>query len=104
MKWEHSGFNVGWKERKIEAGDRKNLEGLLTYMERPAVSLRRLRYREDGMVHYQGTRFHPRLGIDHQILPPIEFLASWSLMSRSNMRSRSASTAPSPPPSEGRPA
>jgi len=75
MKWEHSGFNVGWKERKIEAGDRKNLEGLLTYMERPAVSLRRLRYREDGMVHYQGTRFHPRLGIDHQILPPIEFLA-----------------------------
>ena len=44
-------------------------------MERPAVSLRRLRYRDDGMVPYQGTRFHPRLGIDHQLLPPIEFLA-----------------------------
>ena len=27
------------------------------------------------MVHYQGTRFNPRLGIDHQLLTPIEFLA-----------------------------
>ena len=71
--WEHSGFNVGW-ERKLEAHDRKGLEGLLSYMERPAVSLRRLRYREDGMVHYQGTRFHPRLGINHQLLPPLDFL------------------------------
>src|SRR5882672_9435806 len=44
-------------------------------MERPAVSLRRLRYREDGMVHYQGTRVHPRLGIDHQLVTPVEFLA-----------------------------
>ena len=98
--WEHSGFHVGWRERKIEADDqrehlgawglsvwtipsgalevragRKGLEGLLSYMERPAVSLRRLQYRDDGMVHYQGTRFHPRLGIDHQLLPPLDFLA-----------------------------
>jgi hypothetical protein len=77
--WENSGFSVGWRERRIEADDRKNLEGLLTYiltyMERPAVSLRRLRYREDAMVHYQGTRFHPRLGIDHQLLHPVDFLA-----------------------------
>jgi hypothetical protein len=73
--WRHSGFHTGWQERKIDAGDRKNLEGLLTYMERPAVSLRRLRYRDDGMVHYQGTRFNPRLRLDHQLLTPIEFLA-----------------------------
>jgi hypothetical protein len=39
------------------------------------VSLRRLTYRPDGMVHYQGTRFHPRLGIDHQLLSALEFLA-----------------------------
>jgi hypothetical protein len=73
--WEHSGFHVGWRERKIEAQDRAGLERLLSYIERPAVSLRRLRYRDDGMVHYQGTRFHPRLGIDHQLLPPVEFMA-----------------------------
>jgi hypothetical protein len=40
------------------------------------VSLRRLTYRpEEGLVHYQGTRLHPRLGIDHQLLPPVDFLA-----------------------------
>jgi hypothetical protein len=72
--WDHSGFSVNW-ERKFEAEDRKGLEGLLSYMERPAVSLRRLRYREDGMVHYQGTRAHPRLSIDHQLVTPVEFLA-----------------------------
>jgi hypothetical protein len=72
--WDHSGFSVGW-DRKLETEDRKGLEGLLTYIERPAVSLRRLRYRDDGMVHYQGSRVHPRLGIDHQLLPPVEFLA-----------------------------
>jgi hypothetical protein len=44
-------------------------------MERPVVSLRRLTYRPDGMVHYQGTKFHPRLGIDHQLVTPVEFLA-----------------------------
>ena len=27
------------------------------------------------MVHYQGTRFRPRLGLDHQLLAPVEFLA-----------------------------
>ena len=26
-------------------------------------------------VHYQGTKLHPRLGIDHQVLTPLEFLA-----------------------------
>ena len=72
--WEHSGFAVN-SERKLEADDRPGLEGLLSYMERPAVSLRRLTYRTDGMVHYQGTRLHPRLGIDHQFLTPVEFLA-----------------------------
>jgi hypothetical protein len=73
--WEHSGFAVNF-DRKIEAHDRKGLEGLLSYMERAPVSLRRLTYRPDeGMVHYQGTRFHPRLGTDHQLLPAIDFLA-----------------------------
>ncbi len=72
--WEHSGFAVHC-ERKLEADDRKGLEGLLSYLERPAVSLRRLQYRKDGMVHYQGTKFHPRLGIDHQLVTPVEFLA-----------------------------
>ncbi|MGH9363354.1 MAG: transposase zinc-binding domain-containing protein [Thermoanaerobaculia bacterium] len=74
--WEHSGFAVN-SERKIEAYDRKGLEGLLSYMERAPVSLRRLTYRQDeGLVHYQGTRFHPRLGRDHQLLPAMDFLAS----------------------------
>ena len=97
--WEHSGFNLGW-DRKLEADDRrehlgicslsfwtnhsgalevragrKGLQGLLSYMERAPVSLRRLRYLDDGMVHYQGTQVHPRLGIDHQLLSPVEFLA-----------------------------
>ena len=73
--WEHSGFAVNF-ERKIEACDRKGLEGLLSYMERAPVSLRRLTYRpENGTVHYQGTRFHPRLGRDHQLLPALDFLA-----------------------------
>jgi hypothetical protein len=72
--WGHSGFNLNW-DRRIEAEDRPGLEGLLCYMERPAVSIRRLTYRSDGMVHYQGTKFHPRLGIDHQLVTPVEFLA-----------------------------
>ena len=61
MSWEHSGFQADWR-RRIDADDRDGLERLLSYMERPAVSLRRLTYRDDGMVHYQGTQFHPRLG------------------------------------------
>ncbi len=75
--WKHSGFNVGWRERKLEADDRQGLQGLLSYMERVPVSLRRLRYRDqDGLVQYQGTRVHPRLGVDHQILEPVEALAT----------------------------
>ena len=73
-RWPHSGFHLNW-ERKIEAEDRKELEGLLDYMERAPVSLRRLTYQDDGMVHYQGTKYHPRLGTDHQLLPALEFLA-----------------------------
>lgn len=73
--WEHSGFNVGW-ERKLERDDRHGLQGLLSYMERAPVSLKRLTYRDDGMVHYQGTKMHPRLGVDHQLLPPVDFLAA----------------------------
>jgi len=72
--WPHSGFQVN-SQRQLEPDDRKGLEGLLTYMDRPAVSPRRLTYRDDDKVHYQGTRFHPRLGTDHQILSPMEFLA-----------------------------
>jgi len=72
--WPHSGFQVNF-QRKLERDDRKGLERLLTYMDRPAVSLRRLTYRDDGKVHYQGTRFHPRLGTDHQLLSPVEFMA-----------------------------
>lgn len=74
LSWEHSGFHVN-SDRKLEADDRAGLEGLLCYIERPCVSLRRLTYRGDGMVHYQGTKFHPRLGIDHQLVTPVEFLA-----------------------------
>ena len=72
--WEHSGFQAD-SSRRIDADDRTALEGLLSYMERPAVSLRRLEYRTDGMVRYRGTRFHPRLGTDQQLLSPVEFLA-----------------------------
>ncbi len=43
-------------------------------MLRPPVSLKRLTYRENGMVHYQG-RFHPTLGRDHQLVTGVEFLA-----------------------------
>ncbi len=73
-RWPHSGFHLNW-ERRIDAEERKELEGLLSYMERAPVSLRRLTYRGDGMVHYQGTKYHPRLGTDHQLLPAVEFLA-----------------------------
>jgi hypothetical protein len=73
LAWEHSGFAVN-SDRKLDADDRPGIERLLSYMERPAVSLRRLTYRSDGMVHYQG-KFHPRLGTDHQLVTPVEFLA-----------------------------
>jgi len=73
-EWPHSGFQVSF-ERKIERDDRKGLEGLLEYMDRPPISMRRLTYLAGGLVHYQGTKMHPRLGIDHQLLPPVDFLA-----------------------------
>jgi hypothetical protein len=72
--WPHSGFQLSF-ERKIERDDRKGLEGLLEYMDRPPVSMRRLTYLPNGLVHYQGTKVHPRLGIDHQLLPAVDFLA-----------------------------
>ena len=72
--WQHSGFNLN-TTRRVAAGDRQSLETLLQYIERPPVSLRRLTYRDDGMVHYQGNRFHPGLGRDHQLVTPVEFLA-----------------------------
>ena len=31
--WPHSGFNIG-SERELEADDRQELQGLLSYMER----------------------------------------------------------------------
>ena len=58
--WDHSGFNVDFA-RRIDADDRGGLEGLLSYMERAPVSLRRLTYRSDGMVHYQGINRPIRL-------------------------------------------
>ena len=39
------------------------------------MSLRRLTYLGDGRVHYQGTKFHPRLNTDHLLLSSLEFLA-----------------------------
>ena len=72
--WQNSGFNLN-TTRRVAAGDRQSLETLLQYIERPPVSLRRLTYRDDGMVHYQGSKFHPGLGRDHQLVTPVEFLA-----------------------------
>jgi hypothetical protein len=72
--WQHSGFNLN-TTRRIAAGDRQSFETLLQYIERPPVSLKQLTYRDDGVVHYQGSRFHPALGRDHQLVTPVEFLA-----------------------------
>ena len=72
--WQHSGFNLN-TTRRVAAGDRQSLETFLQYIERPPVSLRGLTYRPYGMVHYQGNRFHPGLGRDHQLVTPVEFLA-----------------------------
>ena len=71
--WRHSGFNLDTR-RRVENGERESLESLLQYIERPPVSLERLSYRPDGMVHYKG-KFHPGLGKDHQLLSGVEFLA-----------------------------
>ncbi|MBI4604021.1 MAG: transposase [Planctomycetes bacterium] len=50
--WPHSGFQTGW-ERRIEADDRAGLEGLLSYMDRAPVSLRRLVSLQDGKVSFR---------------------------------------------------
>jgi hypothetical protein len=71
--WVHSGFNVD-SSRRLEPEDRQGLQSLLEYMERAPVSLERLEYRSDGLVHYRG-HYHPGLGRDHQLLPAVDFLA-----------------------------
>jgi hypothetical protein len=32
-------------------------------------------YQDDGRVLYRGTRFHPRIGRDYQLVSDVEFLA-----------------------------
>jgi len=71
--WRHSGFHVN-ADRRMAAEDRRELESLLQYMERPPVSLARLEYRADGRVLYRG-KFNPNLGRDHQLCSAVEFLA-----------------------------
>jgi hypothetical protein len=72
--WRHSGF-AAHSDRRVEKGDRRALESLLEYIERPPVSLKRLRYfPEEDRVLYSG-KFHPSLGKDHQRLSGLEFLA-----------------------------
>jgi hypothetical protein len=71
--WAHSGFNVD-SSRRLGAEDRRELQSLLESMERAPVSLERLEYRSDGLVHYRG-KYHPGLGRDHQLLPAVDFLA-----------------------------
>jgi hypothetical protein len=41
----------------------------------PSFGVDFLTYLPDGLVHYQGTRIHPRLGTDHQLLSAVDFLA-----------------------------
>jgi hypothetical protein len=71
--WRHSGFRID-ASRRVERGERKALERLLEYFERPPVSLSRLEYLPDGRVLYRGN-FHPSLGRDYQLVSPLEFLA-----------------------------
>jgi hypothetical protein len=72
--WRYSGFRVH-SDRRLAQGDRQALEALLQYFERAPVSLKRLEYLDDGRVLYRGTRFHPGLGRDHQLVSGLEFLA-----------------------------
>ncbi len=72
--WKHSGFRVH-SDRRLAQGDRQELESLLQYFERAPVSLQRLEYLDDGRVLYRGTRFHPGLGRDHQLVSGLEFRA-----------------------------
>ena len=85
QSWKHSGFDLN-TTRRVAAGDRQSLETFLQYIERPPVSLRGLTYRPYGMVHYQGNWFHPGLGRDHQLVTPVDFLASSCLTSLSDTR------------------
>ena len=39
------------------------------------MSLERLQYQDDGRVLYRGTRFHPGIGRDYQLVSGVEFLA-----------------------------
>ncbi|MFQ5655290.1 MAG: transposase, partial [Planctomycetota bacterium] len=72
--WRHSGFSVH-SERLIAQGARAELESLLEYMQRPPVSLKRLSILEDGRVLYLGTRYHPGLKRDHELVSGLEFVA-----------------------------
>ena len=85
QSWQHSGFNLN-TTRRVAEGDRQSLETLLQYIERPPVSLRRLIYRPDGLVHYLGSRFHPGLGRDHQLVTPVEFFVPYPLSIRCRSR------------------
>jgi hypothetical protein len=71
--WEHTGFHID-SSRRLSQGDRAGLEAVLQYLERPPVSLERLTYRENGVVHYRG-KFNPNLQRDYQLVPGVEFLA-----------------------------
>jgi len=74
--WPHSGFQVHAVApvAPVAPGDNKALESILEYIERPPVSLKKLRYLDSGMVVYEG-KFHPGLGRDHQVVTGVEFLA-----------------------------
>jgi len=72
--WRRSGFRVH-SDRRVAQGERQELESLLQYFERPPVSLQRLELQDDGRVLYKGTRFHPGLGRDYQLVSGLEFLA-----------------------------
>lgn len=71
--WPHSGFRVH-AENPIDPNNKKALESILEYMERPPVSLKRLSLLDTGMVTYEG-KFHPSLNRDHQVVTGLEFLA-----------------------------
>ncbi len=71
--WKHSGFHAS-ADRRVQAGERKELQSLLEYMERPPVALKRLQYLDDGRVLYRGN-YHPSLRRDHQLVSGLEFLA-----------------------------
>jgi len=52
--WRHSGFGVD-ASRRVAKGERDELESVLQYIDRPAVSLKRLEYRSDGRALYRGN-------------------------------------------------